>query len=397
MPSPRLLVVAQRYGDVAGGAETHARQVATRLSSSGLDVEVATTTARDYWTWQNAFAAGEDRVDGLLVRRFTVAAPRAPDFRHAERMAFSEGHSLADERRFIQAQGPVVPELLDFLLVEGRSYDHILFFTYIYYPTAFGLPLVPDRAVLVPTAHDEPAIRLTSYRALFHAPRAIAFNTEEEREMVHRLFRNGRVPNEIVGVGVDLAPSPSGERFRAKHGLDGPLLLYVGRIVQSKGCDELFAYFARWRELDPSRHHATLVVAGHAEMPIPDRPDVRQVGYLSDKEKFDAFDACDVFVIPSRYESMSMVTLEAWAMGRPVLCQAESDVLRGMSRRSGGGLCYRSFPEFAEALELLLTDDAARARLGERGRRFVGDTYAWPRVVDTYLDLFAEVRARNRP
>lgn len=396
MPRPRLLVVAQRFGEVAGGAEAHARQLATRLAAADLEVEVATTTARDYWTWENHFASGEDRVDGLLVRRFAVVSGRAPDFRHAERMAFSEGHSLADERRFIEAQGPVVPELLDFLVSEGRSYDHVLFFTYIYYPTVHGLPLVPERSVLVPTAHDEPAIRLTSYRALFHAPRAIAFNTEEEREMVHRLFRNARVPNEVVGVGVDVAPSPSGERFRAKHGLEGPLLLYVGRVVQSKGCDELFAFFSRWRDLDAAAHRATLVIAGHGEMPIPDRPDVRYVGYLDDEEKFDAYDASDVFVMPSRYESMSMVALEAWAMGRPVVCHAESPALRGMSRRSGGGLFYRTFAEFSEILDLLLADDATRARLGERGRRFVAQTYTWPRVVETYLDLFAEVRARNR-
>ncbi|HYY54483.1 MAG TPA: glycosyltransferase family 4 protein [Candidatus Dormibacteraeota bacterium] len=396
MPDPRLLVVAQRYGDVAGGAELHARQLATRLAGAGVDVEIATTTARDYWTWRNEFPAGEDRIDGLRVRRFAVAAPRAPEFRRAERAAFAEGHSLADERAFIEAQGPVVPELLDFLMREGDGYDHILFFTYIYYPTVYGLPLVADRAVLVPTAHDEPAIRLTTYRALFHAPRAIAFNTAEEREMVQRLFRNARIPNEVVGVGVDVAPSPSAERFRAAHGIEGPILLYVGRIVESKGCDELFAFFTRWRELAPDAHRATLVVAGHAEMRIPDRPDVRHVGYLSDAEKFDAYDACDVFVMPSRYESLSMVALEAWAMGRPLLCHAECEVLRGMSRRAGAGLYYRSFAEFAEAVELLLSDGDARARLGARGRRFVDTTYTWPRVIETYLDLFAEVRARNR-
>jgi glycosyltransferase involved in cell wall biosynthesis len=396
MASPRTLVVAQRYGDVAGGAEAHARQVATRLAAAGLEVEVATTTAKDYWTWANEFPAGSERVDGLLVRRFAVASGRAPEFRRAERMAFSEGHSLADERAFIAAQGPVVPELLDFLVEEAEGYDHVLFFTYIYYPTVYGLPLVADRAVLVPTAHDEPAIRLTSYRALFHAPRAIAFNTEEEREMVQRLFRNARIPNEIVGVGVDVSPSPSGERFRSKHGIDGAIVLYVGRIVQSKGCDELFSFWARWRELDPVPRRATLVVSGHPEMPIPERADVRYVGYLDDEEKFDAYDACDVFVMPSRYESLSMVALEAWAMGRPLVCHAECDVLRGMSRRGGGGLYYRSFAEFAEILELLLADDETRARLGERGRRFVAETYTWPRVVNAYLDLFAEVRARNR-
>ncbi len=389
---PRLLVVAQRYGDVAGGAEAHARMLVARLAPH-LDVTVATTTARDYWTWEHVFPPGETRVDGVPVLRFPVLRRRARAFRWYQSRAFRGGHSLTDERAFIEAQGPYVPDLLEYLFDAGRCFDHVLFFTYIYYPTVYGLPLVPDRAVLVPTAHDEPALRLTSYRALFHAPRAIAFNTEEERALVHRVFANQRVPNDVLGVGVEIPDDVSGDRFRAKHGLEGPLLLYVGRIVESKGTHELLAYFSRWR--DEGAGGATLVLAGQAEMRLPSRADVRHVGYLDDAEKFDAFAATDVFVLPSRLESLSIVALEAWASGKPVLSHAASDVLRGMSRRSGAGLFYGSYAEFAEVLDLLLADRELHARLGAAGRAFVARTHTWPRIVDTYLDLFAEVRARN--
>lgn len=390
---PSLLVVAQRYGDVAGGAEAHARMLVRRLTAH-LEVEVATTTARDYWTWDgDGFLPGEDAVDGVVVHRFPVRAGRARDFRVREWRAHLPDRSLADERAFLRAQGPVVPDLLEFLFARGRHYDHVLFFTYIYYPTAYGLPLLPERAVLVPTAHDEWALRLAAYRALFHAARAIAFNSVEERDLVHRLFGNRRIAHEVVGVGVDV-PDASAGRFRATHGLGGPLLFYLGRIVESKGCDQLFEFFARWKDEDRSRR-GTLVVAGRAEMAIPKREDVRHLGYLSDDEKFDAYAACDAFVLPSPMESLSIVTLEAWAMGKPVVCREVCEVVREMSRRANAGLWYGSYAEFAEVLDLLLGDRALGERLGRSGRAFVDRTFTWPIVVEKYLDLLAEVRARN--
>ena len=394
MPDSRLLVVVQRYGDVAGGAETHARMLVNRLRPH-LEVEVATTTARDYWTWENTFPPGETRVDGVPVHRFPVLRRRPRTFRWHENRAFRGGHALADERAFIEAQGPYVPDLLEFVHEQGRRYDAVLFFTYIYYPTVYGVPIVPERAVLVPTAHDESALRLTSYRALFHAPRAIAYNSDEERALVQRVFGNRRVPNDVLGVGVEVPADISAERFRQRHGLEGPLLLYVGRIVESKGAGELFAFFARWRDADPGSRRATLVLIGEAEMAIPRREDIRHLGRVSDADKFDAYAACDLFVIPSRLESLSIVALEAWASGKPVLCHAACEVLRGMARRSGGGLYYASYAEFSEIADRLLADRALAQSLGAAGRDFVARTYSWPRIVDTYLDIFAEVRARN--
>jgi len=394
MSKPKTYVVVQRYGDgVAGGAEAHARELTKRLRPH-LDIEVLTTASSDYRTWENTFTAGMEWVDDVPVRRFPVLKQRAFDFKLYERRAFARDHTLEDERTFVDAQGPYAPDLLEHLWRNGRDADHVLFFTYIYYPTVRGLPLVPDRAVLVPTAHDEPAIRLSIYEPVFHAPRAIAFNTEEERAMVHGRFRNARVPNDILGVGVEVPVDRSADRFRERWGIDGPVLLYVGRIVESKGCRELFAHWARWRAADPDRK-ITLVLAGQAEMAIPRRDDIVHLGVVTEQEKYDALEACVALAVPEVLSSMSMVTLEAWACGKAIVCSAESPVVWGMARRARAGLAFRDAAEFGEICAMLTDDASLGQRLGDSGRAFVARTYTWPRIIETYLDLFAEVRARN--
>jgi glycosyltransferase involved in cell wall biosynthesis len=392
LSDPSLLVVVQRYGEVPGGAEAHARSVVRRLRPH-FAIEVATTNSTDYLTWKSDLTAGLDQVDGVTVRRFPVERPRAWNFKLYERRAFRAGHTLDDERAFIDAQGPYAPELLEFLFRRGRDYDHVLFFTYIYYPTVLGLPLVPERAVLVPTAHEESAIGLAAYKPVFNGPRAIAYNTEEERRMVWRRFRNQRVSNEIVGVGIDVPAERNATRFREKHGITGPYLLYVGRIGVSKGSRELFAIYDRWRTSDPA-HDVALVLIGDAEMAVPKTSGIVHLGRLGEQDKWDALAGCSAFVMPSLLESLSLVTLEAWAAGRPVIVDARSAVLAGMTRRAGAGLAYRSGAEFAEICELLTDDPALSDRLGRSGAEFVVRTYTWPRVVETYIDLFAEVRAR---
>jgi len=392
LTDPSLLVVVQRYGDVPGGAEAHARSVVQRLRPH-FAMEVATTNSSDYLTWKSDLTAGLDQVDGVTVRRFPVERPRAWNFKLYERRAFRGGHTLDDERAFIDAQGPYAPELLDFLWRRGRDYDHVLFFTYIYYPTVLGLPLVPERAVLVPTAHEESAIGLSAYKPVFHGPRAIAYNTEEERRMVWRRFRNERVSNEIVGVGIDVPPERNATRFRERHGITGPYLIYVGRIGVSKGSRELVAHYERWRASDPA-HDVSLVLVGDAEIAIPKKNGIVHLGRLSEQDKWDALAGCAAFVMPSLLESLSLVTLEAWAAARPVIVDARSPVLAGMARRAGAGLAYRTSAEFSEICELLMDDPALGDRLGRSGAEFVARTYTWPRVVETYVDLFAEVRTR---
>jgi glycosyltransferase involved in cell wall biosynthesis len=368
-----LLIVVQRFGDeVVGGSEGHARVVASRLARSH-NVEIATTTAADYWTWAPYYPSGTSELDGLRVHRFPVAEGRDPEFKAFESKVLNAEHTLADEDEWLRRQGPHCPELLDFLHWQGNDYDAVLFYTYIYEPTARGVPIVPERAALISTAHDEAPLRLAPYRALFQLPRAFGFLTPEERDLVHRTFRNEHIPHETLGLGLDAPGAYDAAAFRAAHELAGPLVLYLGQVSQGKGCDELLAAWAAYRGR-PSARPATLVLAGTLRMEVPDRRDVVALGRIPEAEKYAALAAADALVLPSRFESLGIVLLESWQVGTPVLVRADNPVTAGQVARSGGGLTYRDADGFGDALDRVIV---ARDAHGAAGRAWVERESSW--------------------
>ena len=383
----RILVVVQRYGDeVIGGSEGHARTVAKRLALHHT-VEVATTTALDYWTWAPHYPVGTATLDGLPVHRFAVEAGRRADFKAFETLVGAPGHTLADELAWPTVQGPHVPALYEFLVRDGSGYDAIVFYTYIYAPTVLGLPLVPDRAVLISTAHDEQPLGLAPYRALFHLPRAIGYLTPEERDLVHGRFRNEDVPSLVLGIGLDPGPVGDPAAFRTRHGIAGPLVAYLGQVTAGKGCDELLTDWAGYRD---TGGEGTLVLAGAVAMDIAPRDDVRALGRITEAEKADLLAAADVLVLPSRFESLGIVLLEAWQAGTPVLVPAWNAVTAGQVRRSGGGRTYATHGDFGAELRAAL---AATDTLGDAGRRWVTRECAWDAFDDRLASLLDLVHA----
>ena len=388
-----LLVVVQRYGlEIVGGAETLARNVTEHLAPH-FDIEVATTCAQDYWTWANHYPPGDTTVRGVTVHRFPTVRERSRDFASSSRRVLQEAHDLADETRWILDQGPDAPALLEWIHREGPRFDAALFVGYLYAPTLLGLPLLHDRAILMPAAHDEPAIRLSSYRALFHLPRAFSFSTLEEQELVHRLFPATRtVPADVIGSGLDVpAGPPDPDRFRREHGITRPFVLSFGRLSEAKGADVLLDHWCRFKDA-PGSPNWDLVLAGQAEVTIPKRDDVHYLGFVDDRTKWDMLAASSAHVLPSQYESLSIVVMESWWCGKPALVRTACLPVAGQVRRAAGGITYEGYPEFAEALALLARDAALRDRLGAGGHAYVEANYAWPVIVDKYLDLFAELR-----
>jgi glycosyltransferase involved in cell wall biosynthesis len=116
---------------------------------------------------------------------------------------------------------------------------------------------------------------------------------------------------------------------------------------------------------------------------------VRHVGFISEEEKVAALGQCALLVIPSPYESLSVITLEAWKLGRPVLANARCKVLMGQCLRSNGGFFYHGYAEFAEALRLLLASPELRATLGRQGQEYVEREYSWETIDAKMEDLFA--------
>jgi glycosyltransferase involved in cell wall biosynthesis len=387
----RVAFVVQRCGlEVNGGAELHCLRVAQRMALR-FNTEVLTTCALDYMTWANHYSPGEEWLGELCIRRFPVAQTRdvASFNRLSESIRPRIGSlKIAEEEAWMRVQGPWSPELLEYLEGKQADYDAFIFFTYLYATTYFGLPLVADKALLVPTAHDEWPIYLGIYDRLVELPQAFVFNTSEELAFLRRRFPKARLNGPVVGVAVDPPEATHPDSFRSTYGIENPFVLYTGRLDPSKGVGELLENFQSYQRATGDRR-TELVLVGKAAMEIPTQQGVHSLGFLAEQDKWDAISACEALIMPSPYESLSMACLEAWSMGRPVLVNAQSEVLVGQCRRSQGGLWYRDPDEFCAALEILLREPAVQRRLGAQGREFVNANYRWPQIIDAYSELLS--------
>jgi glycosyltransferase involved in cell wall biosynthesis len=421
-----IAFVIQRYGsEILGGSEYHCRLIAERLAERH-DVEVLTTCARDYITWNNDYPEGTDRVRGVTVRRFANAHARDIDaFNRYSDWIFNHSHTRDDELQWLEQQGPWCPALVEYLERHQRTYDALIFFTYLYAPTVLGLSVAPEKSILVPTAHDEPAIHLGIYREMFALPAAVAYNTEVERRFLTGEFPIRAVAEETVGCGVDLpqqshernlhapeepataaegdAPLPAeaarerwpaqsrGAAFRGRHKIHSPFALYGGRIEKGKGCEELVEYFSTYHN---GGGDLTLALMGVKLMPLPEEPYIRFAGLLSERERLQALEAATVVIVPSPFESLSLLALEAFAVGTPVLANARAEVLVDHCLLSNAGLFYADRDEFVECLTLLAMDDRLRAQMGHNGRAYVREHYRWDLIMGKYEKMMAAVRGR---
>src|SRR5262245_17786160 len=297
------------------------------------------------------------------------------------------------------------------------------------------MAIAPHKSILVPTAHDEPAIRLDIYKELFSLPAGLAYNTEVERRFLTTHFSIRALVEETIGCGVELPSTPSWPRekpdsarendadgessepdgdeeasaddspgfrphlarrgtiFRRRHRLHGPVALYGGRIDAGKGCEELVEYFSAYVQ---EGGDASLVLMGVKLMPLPEEPFIRFAGRLSDPARLPAVGPATAVVVPSPYESLSLLALESFAGGTPILANARSEVLVDHCQKSNAGLYYADRDEFSEALKLLVADHRLRGALGANGRRYVKTNYRWDVILSKYERMFSKLRSQGR-
>jgi glycosyltransferase involved in cell wall biosynthesis len=385
--------VVPRYGpEIVGGAETLVRGLAEHLAADGAAVDVLTTCARDHLSWQNVLRPGVAVEHGVTVRRFPV---RARDGRRYgwlhQRIQRGGPVPVEDELRWAE-ESVWSEELFSHLLRRRTGYDVVCFAPYLYGTTLWGVPLVPERAVLIPCLHDEPFAQLSVVRAAFDAARGFIFNAPPEAALAEKLYGLGDRPSGVVGLGFDPPPPTDAALFRRRHRLEGPMVLYLGRKETGKNVPLLIQYLLRYRETH--RADVTLVLAGDGPVTAPrGARGIRDLGYLAPLEKAAAYAAATVVCQPSVNESFSIVLMEAWLAGTPVLVHAACPVTTYHTARAEGGLAFGDYYEFAEALGLLLEDDGRRRRLGLQGRAYVQTEYAWPAVTARLRHLLGRVTA----
>ena len=367
----KILFVVQRYGlEINGGAELHCRQLAERLVDD-YDVSVLTTCAIDYVTWKNEYKEGTEYINDVKIIRKKVDFERnQKNFNKISEKLNNEKDNISLGIEWQKAQGPHSSELIKFLKDYKDDYEAIIFLTYLYYTTYFGLQVAPD----------EPPIYYKIFDRIFNIPKGILYSTTVERDFINKKFKNNHIYTDIVGLGIEIKNNISKIDLKNKFLIKNEYVLYLGRIDESKGCKILFENFLEYKK--KYNNNLKLVLAGKNVMNIPKHKDIIALGFVSEEEKVNLIKQAKLLVLPSKFESLSLSTLEAMFLGTPVLLNGECEVLKEHAVLSNGGLYFENKYEFIETLNFIITHPEISKKMGENGIKYVENNYKWDVVME---------------
>jgi glycosyltransferase involved in cell wall biosynthesis len=382
-----VLCVVPRYGEeVLGGAESLVRGFAEHAPALGGDVHVLTTCAADAITWDNVLPRGLERLNGVPVWRYPLdpvrSAQRQRDLHY--RLMTHQPLDIAEQYEWLD-NGPHSPALYAHLQQYGRRYDAVVFAPYVFPLIHYAATLWPERSVIWPCLHDEAFAHFESTRLMLSQSLGVIYNSLPENDLACRL---GAAPRSVVaGVGVGDLPG-DGERFRRKHRLEAPFILYAGRLEPPKNVHLLldnFLAYKRERQSD-----VKLVLMGAGTVQVPQHPDILPIGFQPEQDKRDAYAAATILCQPSVMESFSIVIMEAWLAGTPVLVPADCAVTSYHCLRSHGGLSFADEDEFIACVDWFLSNPEARRRMGWQGRQYVRHEFSWDAVASRVLHALAK-------
>ena len=387
-----IAITVPWYGkDIRGGAEQAARYLAQILRDSGVKVEIFTTCVKDASCERgvNTYSEGVYDEDGITVRRFSVRARDRERIKTINKYLF-EGKpvSVSDEAEYLN-EDINSSNMYRFIRENKDDYQAILFIPYLYGLTYNGVSCCPDKAILIPCFHDEGYAYMEHVRHLAEKVKGIIFLSHPEEELAGKLFNLKSVPNKVLGIGIDdgWEDDTDPDAFRKKFNIKSDFIMYAGRKDPGKKVDELIDFFGRY----VTQHNIDLklVPIGGGKIIIPPEYEkiVCDLGYVDIEDKRNAYAASKVFINPSRFESFSIVIMEAWLNKKPVIVSGKCDVTKKFCIKSNGGLFYEGYSEFEQVMDVVLKDEGVADTLGKNGYEFVKSNYSNRIIAEKYLNF----------
>lgn len=382
------------YGpDIPGGAEAALRGLAEHMADAGVDVEVLTTRVKEFgadWS-RNYYPAGRTMVNNVPVVRFDVRERDSEGFDRVN-FKFMQGLPVGyEEERIFLEEMVNSPALYEYLRVHKEEYAFYVFTPYMFGTTYYGIQAAPDKAVMIPCFHDESYAYMEHFKEVFSRVRGMIFLAGPEKVLAERLYDTAGVEKAVLGTGVYTDFTGDGERFRSKYHLDKPFILYAGRKDKGKNIYTLLAYYREYVHRHDTDVQLVLIGGGQIEIPEEIRSRVHDLGFVPVQDKYDACAAAEALCNPSHNESFSIVIMESWLCGRPVLVSGACAVTKDFVIQSGGGLYFDTFFEFEGALEYFGRHPDMAARMGQCGRDYVMGNFAWDTIVERYTEYFRQL------
>ena len=397
-------IVCQYGAEVNGGAEIHCKMLAEHLSPY-FKVEIITTKIINYNTFEEYYSSDEEDIDGIRVLRFPCKTfdnklhrknlRKAKWPRKIRRFLFRLGilKILANvkpiwnlgykkEIEVLKSHGYYSPEMLSFLKKESPKYKAMIFMSYPYPHTILGAQIAPEKSIIIPTVHNESDIFRSVQTHLFTSSYHIAFNTVEEKEFAYRIFGNKIAPNSIIAVGVNTESKEDEileKEILSKYNIASNYIHYFGRICYSK-MENLVSWFTDYKKRNPS--NLKLVLTGRLFQEKVQHPDIIYTGFVTDQEKISLIKHADLIINPSKNESLSLLLLEAMNLGKMVLVNGQSDVMRGHCERSGFAAdYYLSRQDFESKLHHYVSNKDLRLKNSRKAKKYVDAYYDWNNII----------------
>lgn len=417
MMNNKIAFVVVRYGkEINGGAELHCRMLAERLSGK-YQVEILTTCVKNYVTGKNEFPTGTEVIDGIKVRRFPTSPEPLKHHRYSHRITRTQKfrkflcrkHLLNPISRIFPTwnifknSGEAVlksgvfysPDLFNYIKLHQQEYSAFIAFTLDFPTTYYTALYVPEKTIIIPLLHptDTAFSPLATY-TMTHSS-YIAFNTTAEEKLGEDIFGPRMSKHGIVSVSFERSNPASWSETKTKYKLPEHYLLYVGRIDADKTTD-VFTYFSAYKREYPTSS-LTLVLMGGLYMKPIISSDIIYTGFVSDEEKTTIIQHADIVINPSRFESLSLILLEAFHEKKAMLVNGHCNVLKEHSQKSGGAaFTYFGMTDFIQKLHKLESSESLRKDMGEKGFVYVTKNYNWNTIMKRLTSCIENViRANN--
>lgn len=386
----KIAFVTPWFGEkIPGGAEMELRGLATHFREYGIPIEILTTCVKDFnsdWN-ENYYKVGQYDVLGLSVLRFKVRKRDVTAF-DAVNYKLMNNIKITEEEETIYCNEMVnSPDLYQYIREKKDEYHSFVFIPYMFGTTYFGCQICPEKSVIIPCLHDESYAHLNCFKKVFSKVAGMIFHAEPESRLANKIYDLSLVHNKVLGEGVYTDIAADAKRFRSKYEIEEPFILYAGRKDKGKNIDELLKYFSEYQKRNTNELKVILIGGGAIAIPEEISDKVIDLGFVDIQDKYDACAAATVLCQPSKNESFSLVIMESWLCGRPVLVNGECAVTKNFAIETNGGLYYQGYFEFEGAVNYILQHCEAAETMGQNGKEYVLGQFSWDVIVKKYTEF----------